>query len=616
MDQPAAAGYSGATQECDLIMKGGITSGVVYPRAACHLAQTYRFGLLGGASAGAIAAVFVAAAEHGRDTGGFERLAEIPDELGTRLHRLFQPSPGLEAPFGVVLAGVEPGWGPAKKGLVAIGRVVRAHLLAFLIGVVATALVFAPVAWSAASGGRWGALWVLPPGLPIALAVGVLAAGYRLARTALRCLPANGFGLCDGHTRSDDDQVPFTDWMADSIDHVAGRPTTGPPLTFGDLWGEEAVRLAATLDDRSSAADRREAKDARLVDLEVMTTNLTFRRPYRFPFSDNTFFFCEKRWRGYFPERVVDHMVARSQAVPDRSATGPSGPHTISTRCGCHDEPVRYLPRPPDLPVVVAARLSLSFPLLISAVPLHCVDWSRAPGQQELIETWVSDGGISSNFPVHLFDSLWPRRPTFAINLQPPHPDFPRQMVWRARAGASGIVPRSHPIDSVFGFAAAIADTMQNWVDATQITLPGYRDRVAELRHTKEEGGMNLKMAPGTIEALANRGGDAAALLDDFSFDVHRWIRYRSSMSELDDLLAAVRERYGSGAADGFEAFLHSYSSQPDCHPFQNLAQATHDLQATRAMIDLAEAWARDGHPAQGGSVPRPKPTLRMVPRQ
>ena len=30
---------------------------------------------------------------------------------------------------------------------------------------------------------------------------------------------------------------------------------------------------------------------------------------------------------------------------------------------------------------------------------------------------WFSDGGISSNFPVHFFDSPVPTRPTFAIDL-------------------------------------------------------------------------------------------------------------------------------------------------------------------------------------------------------
>jgi hypothetical protein len=79
--------------ECDLVMKGGITSGVVYPLAACELARSHRFRSIGGSSAGAIAACLVAAAEYGRDTGGFNRLAALPDEIGPIIPKLFTPGP-------------------------------------------------------------------------------------------------------------------------------------------------------------------------------------------------------------------------------------------------------------------------------------------------------------------------------------------------------------------------------------------------------------------------------------------------------------------------------------------------------------------------------------------
>src|SRR5919112_1231854 len=52
--------------QCDIVMKGGITSGVVYPLAVCELATTYRLRSVGGASAGAIAAAAAVAAEMGR----------------------------------------------------------------------------------------------------------------------------------------------------------------------------------------------------------------------------------------------------------------------------------------------------------------------------------------------------------------------------------------------------------------------------------------------------------------------------------------------------------------------------------------------------------------------
>ena len=54
--------YANPTLRCDIVMKGGITSGVIYPRAVAELAKTYRLSQVGGASAGAIAAAAAAAA--------------------------------------------------------------------------------------------------------------------------------------------------------------------------------------------------------------------------------------------------------------------------------------------------------------------------------------------------------------------------------------------------------------------------------------------------------------------------------------------------------------------------------------------------------------------------
>lgn len=54
------------TEQCDLVMKGGITSGVVYPGLIARLASKYQFKNIGGTSAGAIAAGACAAAQYGR----------------------------------------------------------------------------------------------------------------------------------------------------------------------------------------------------------------------------------------------------------------------------------------------------------------------------------------------------------------------------------------------------------------------------------------------------------------------------------------------------------------------------------------------------------------------
>ncbi len=65
-------------------MKGGVTSGIVYPPAISELAKRFAFRNIGGTSIGAVAAALAAAAELGRRKqieGTFARLAAIPEEL-------------------------------------------------------------------------------------------------------------------------------------------------------------------------------------------------------------------------------------------------------------------------------------------------------------------------------------------------------------------------------------------------------------------------------------------------------------------------------------------------------------------------------------------------------
>ena len=81
-------------------MKGGITSGVVYPRAVAAFAERYRLRRVGGTSAGAIAAAAAAAAQLGRDRGGnsFDELRVLPERLGSPVAG-DEGGPSLEAGF-------------------------------------------------------------------------------------------------------------------------------------------------------------------------------------------------------------------------------------------------------------------------------------------------------------------------------------------------------------------------------------------------------------------------------------------------------------------------------------------------------------------------------------
>src|SRR5690606_23588572 len=103
--------------ECDLVMKGGITSGTVYPRAIAGFARRFRLRSIGGASAGAIAAAAAAAAQYGKNHGvdRFETLEALPEWLAedggggrTRLLHLFQPQPPLRRLYRWLLAGLSP----------------------------------------------------------------------------------------------------------------------------------------------------------------------------------------------------------------------------------------------------------------------------------------------------------------------------------------------------------------------------------------------------------------------------------------------------------------------------------------------------------------------------
>src|SRR5688572_25704378 len=97
---------------CDIVMKGGITSGVVYPPAITELAREYQFKNIGGASAGAIAAAATAAAEYGRQTGkgtAFTGLSEISSQLTKSgfLLKLFTPDHGTAPLFKVLIRVME-----------------------------------------------------------------------------------------------------------------------------------------------------------------------------------------------------------------------------------------------------------------------------------------------------------------------------------------------------------------------------------------------------------------------------------------------------------------------------------------------------------------------------
>ena len=239
---------------------------------------------------------------------------------------------------------------------------------------------------------------------------GSLVALVDLTRLLREDLPKNSYGICTGLAQSQPaidrsnahaeqsapTKLALIDWLDYWITQTAGSTTHGGPLTFTDL----------------------NTKD---VSLQMVTTNLSLGRPYILPFADlEVFLFQRGDMEQLFPKHIVDYMCQRnSHFYPgyllDELNQGLSD-----------DDPQAFfmLPNGRDLPVLVGMRMSLSFPLLISAVRLYTIsatcpqlDGIYCPRREDIQPNWFSDGGICSNFPIHFFDSWLPTHPTFGINL-------------------------------------------------------------------------------------------------------------------------------------------------------------------------------------------------------
>ena len=156
---------------CDVIMKGGITSGVVYPSALVEFAHHYRLRGLGGASAGAIGAALGAAAEYGRRQGGFDVLSTIPDELSDgALAKLFQPAQKTRGLLPIMLSATghdRPGAGSTGGGRVraVAAAAAKNYPLASLLGLIPGAAVIA--AGILAPG--WTRIPMLVAGVPLTI---------------------------------------------------------------------------------------------------------------------------------------------------------------------------------------------------------------------------------------------------------------------------------------------------------------------------------------------------------------------------------------------------------------------------------------------------------------
>jgi predicted acylesterase/phospholipase RssA len=608
-------------RNCDIVMKGGITSGIVYPAAVAEIAKTFVFKNVGGTSAGAIAAALTAAAERRRakdgSQAGFDDLGAVPDWLAADQHLfgLFAPSKSTRALFRTVV------------GIFARPRFAPALLDKWL------GLIWAfPLA--AAIGAAPGAvfLYVLlrsnPRPLDLAggviLAVltavggGSIAFSIALGRDMLGKLPANAFGLVKGLDDADpSNATTLSSWLTKQLESIAGLPVSETPLTFGMLWDAKRDPAAPGLDAKPDEPD---------VNLEMVATSVTWGRPYKFPVTARTLFFDPGELRTFFPEHVIAWMVARARRPDDErearhfAAYGPT-----------------RLPLPPaaDLPVIVATRMSLAFPVLLSAVPLYTFAGGvqTVDGTPVLERCWFSDGGISSNFPVTLFDSALPRWPTFAIDLEPFPPGRARDADERRNVSLpqtdnEGRQPSFTRFTALSGFVMSVMNAMQNWNDTTQSVLPGYRDRIVTVFLDDDEGGLNLDMPVAVLQRLKARGTAAGALLAErftapsvltpgpgaMGWENHRWLRFRTAMGALQTYLAGFARGAANPVAPDvtYDALVNATDGTPaHQYPLPDEARA-----AIAKLVDTAAELGRElqNMPGVQSDLPQPSPQLVLRP--
>ena len=613
---------------CDMVLKGGVVDGVVYPWAIMELARAYRFKNISGTSVGAVAAALTAAAEYSRrygSTAGFnEVLLKVPEELAapvgkdTRLYSLFQPGPGGDRRlFNLFVAA----FGKDKR-LLGLWQSYGWILLA-------SGVVAGLVLW------LWAGLWWPHAGADGAV-LAALFTGVVLVRDLLALGP-RGFGLCSGKRvdATARGRVAFTDWLHEGIQGAAGRPLD-QPLTFQHLW--EAPGGAGP----AAATAARPLRQPRSIDLRMISTSLTHGRPYGLPLPEDSpqLFFRLEEWHDYFPDEVIRYLHEHAPLYVPR-AGDPVG------------DGFRELPRG-KLPVLVATRMSLSFPVLFKAVPLYAIHNEKPPRGPVMRRCWFADGGICSNFMIHQFDAIVPNWPTFGIALEsardprqneaaraePPRRgialsrearaakaaraardaeaataasvvvtefhDEGREEVWNLFDPGPGI-PWDGPPPSrftlLFGFLGSLLDATKDWNDNTSMRMSGTRDRIARIKlgggSDSPLGGLNLRLRGEDIMKMAREYGWIAGkrLVDKFApergaahpaakptpgWNEHRWVRFQS-------FVFGLRER------------IHGFHAAADesgyCLPLSE------QIEAATKKAPLAGSGARTLTPAQAGAL-------------
>ncbi len=457
-----------------------------------------------------------------------------------------------------------------------VGRLIAVGLLMFVAFVVATTVALGWRGYAAVAAALLAEVTIIGLGFVIgvsALLKGAKAQRYGLVGGAASNDPERAAPVADpGYSAMVIPPVTvganLSDWLSTALGDLSGLGAT-EVVRFGDLWLGQEYR------DGASKARLQEVVDqprARRINLELMTTEVVRRAPYRFPLTADAeqLYFDPADLDGIVPPHVIEAM--KGHAAPMVGVETPFAPTPLT---------LYPLPAPYDLPVVFATRASLSFPGLFQAIRLYVVSRGSVPVRTEFGQTidlaaasdvaiggpsseaavgitypadpapyaqelWFTDGGATSNFPIHMFDTPLPLWPTVGIDLGEYPLGADHQDVYLATDDGSRR-DLAHPMkQSMVGFIGAIVGTALNWRDSAQLLMPAFKGRVAVVRQRSYEGGSNLFMRREDVASLALRGAVAGMRLrrrfaDDQQWRRHQWLRVRVAADNFGGLARSIR---------------------------------------------------------------------------
>jgi predicted acylesterase/phospholipase RssA len=616
--------------DCDLVLEGAVTSAIIYLALVAGLSRRYRFRSLGGASSGAAVAAAAAIAEASRLASGtdegFRGVFRFALWLGrqqagqSNLLRMFQPAPGLRLPFRLLvwLFGLDAR-GKARLGMLAGGAGLLLAV-AFVVGLGAALAGWLP---------EVAGLMLLRA---FAIGVAVSLLGVLFAIRWLRTMGDHHFGMCTGMPAGSGEagRQALTAVLHELFNKLLGRCATERPVVFAELW-----RCATPEPGRE-----------RMIDLQVVTSVLQQRRSLHLPGQPGEdplrdYFYDPQEWRELFPEPVMEWL---------RRHARPTGPVEVECRQGARTEVRRLLalPEPQHLPVIVAVRLSVSFPGLLSAVPvytlaqLHGLVGNEAdePARFRPVRIYFTDGGVTSNLPIHFFDEALPAWPTFAVNLFESDASKPTGAASTDTAGVPAFFgarpgcPETRPHElsvrpdgrpGILAFLGELFITAKDWRDTTMLSLPGFRERVLHIRVPKGYGTLNLRMSRRQVLELVGLGASAARrMATDFSlpaapgqasrWEEHRWLRLRAALAAAQSWLRPLTEAGAAQALEGEPAYRELLRHpRPPGPPLPDEGNALRQAEALLDALDAAGRAVARG-PDLGANLPEGMPKLHMGP--